>query len=92
MLRSLKASLKSGKKASSSPKEEAQAVTNKQTTSTAVKQAAPAASKQPTVKEKPGLPVINEESLRHYYAEPLPSFRDVSATDNDLCFQAALGP
>lgn len=83
MLRSLKASLKSGKKASSSPKEEAQAVTNKQTTSTTFKQAAPAASKQPTVKEKPGLPVINEESLRHYYAEPLPSFRDVSESGCD---------
>ncbi|KAF6252568.1 protein phosphatase 2A regulatory B subunit [Scenedesmus sp. NREL 46B-D3] len=86
MLRSLKASLKSGKKASSSPKEEAQAVTSKQTTSTAVKQAAPAASKQPTVKEKPGLPVINEESLRHYYAEPLPSFRDVPPAEKQLLF------
>lgn len=76
MLRSLKASLKSGKKASSSPKEEAQALVNKQ----AAVSKQQAASKPPTSSPslKPAVPIINEQNLQHYYAEPLPSFRDVS--------------
>eukprot|EP00878_Enallax_costatus_P011364 GHUV01011867.1.p1 GENE.GHUV01011867.1~~GHUV01011867.1.p1 ORF type:complete len:296 (+),score=101.02 GHUV01011867.1:148-1035(+) len=89
MLRSLKASLKSGKsKASSSPKEEAQAVanSNKQHTNTAGKQAAPPAKPAAAAKEKPSLPVINESNIAHYYSEPLPTFRDVPPSEKQLLF------
>lgn len=89
MLRSLKASLKSGKsKASSSPKEEAQAVANpnKQQVNTSGKQAAPPAKPAQAVKEKPSLPVINESNIAHYYSEPLPSFRDVPPSEKQLLF------
>lgn len=80
MLRSLKNSLKSGKKGtSSSPKEEAQAVvsTSKQQSSSSSKQPAqPAKQQGQPVKEKPPLPVISEQNLQLYYADPLPSFRE----------------
>lgn len=79
MLRSLKNSLKSGKKGtSSSPKEEAQAVvsSSKQQSSSSSKQPAqPAKQQGQPVKEKPPLPVINEQNVQLYYADPLPSFR-----------------
>jgi len=80
MLRSLKNSLKSGKKGtSSSPKEETQAVvsSSKQQSSSSAKQPVqPAKQQGQPVKEKPPLPVINEQNLQLYYAEPLPSFRE----------------
>jgi hypothetical protein len=85
MLRSLKNSLKAGKsKASSSPKEDPQAVVSKQqqAATSSVKQAAGAAAAgskqagQPVGREKPPLPVISEQSLQAHYAEPLPSFRE----------------
>jgi hypothetical protein len=79
MLRSLKNSLKSGKKGtSSSPKEEAQAVvsSSKQQSSSSSKQPAqPAKQLGQPVKEKPPLPVISEHHLQACYADPLPSFR-----------------
>lgn len=80
MLRSLKNSLKSGKKGtSSSPKEEAQTAvpSSKQQSSSSAKQPAqPAKQQGQAVKEKPPLPVISEQNLQLYYAEPLPSFRE----------------
>lgn len=89
MLRSLKNSLKSGKKGtSSSPKEEAQAVvsTSKQQSSSSSKQPAQPAKQGQPVKEKPPLPVISEQNLQLYYADPLPSFRDVPPSEKQLLF------
>jgi hypothetical protein len=80
MLRSLKNSLKSGKKgSSSSPKEEPQAVvsSSKQHSSSSSKQQSqPAKQQGQPVKEKPPLPAISEQNLQLYYADPLPSFRE----------------
>ncbi|KAF8060618.1 B'ETA [Scenedesmus sp. PABB004] len=88
MLRSLKASLKSGKKASSSsPKDEAGGLAGAKATASGAAKAPAAAAKQPAAaREKPGLPIINEQALAHYYAEPLPSFRDVPPAEKQLLF------
>lgn len=100
MLRSLKNSLKSGKKGtSSSPKEETQAVvsSSKQQSSSSSKQPAqPAKQQGQPVKEKPPLPVINEQNLQLYYADPLPSFRKFNVLRQGLqclkkpCMQACM--
>jgi serine/threonine-protein phosphatase 2A regulatory subunit B' len=37
-------------------------------------------------REKPGLPVLTEASMRSYFAEPLPSFRDVPPAEKQLLF------
>eukprot|EP00775_Hariotina_reticulata_P003041 gene3041-3322_t len=88
MLRSFKALKKKAQATTQSSKEEAQAVANsKQQTVVSKQQPAPQA-KQPAqpVKEKPSLPVINEQNLQHYYAEPLPSFRDLPPSEKQLLF------
>jgi len=61
---------------------------SKQQTSAVSKQQPAPQAKQPAqpVKEKPSLPVINEQNLQHYYAEPLPSFRDVPPSEKQLLF------
>eukprot|EP00879_Flechtneria_rotunda_P001234 GHRR01001381.1.p1 GENE.GHRR01001381.1~~GHRR01001381.1.p1 ORF type:complete len:509 (+),score=135.36 GHRR01001381.1:182-1708(+) len=86
MLRSLKASLKSGKKTSSSPKEPEQEQIKFKNNS-AQQSKPPQVVKQPQpVKEKPSLPVLNEQNLQHYYSESLPSFRDVPPSEKQLLF------
>ena len=37
-------------------------------------------------REKPGLPALSEEGCRAAYAEPLPTFRDVPASEKQLLF------
>lgn len=37
-------------------------------------------------REKPPLPVINEQTFTQYYADPLPSFRDVSPAEKQYLF------
>lgn len=89
MLRSFKALKKKAQATTQSSKEEAQAVANsKQQTSAVSKQQPAPQAKQPAqpVKEKPSLPLINEQNLQHYYAEPLPSFRDVPPSEKQLLF------
>jgi serine/threonine-protein phosphatase 2A regulatory subunit B' len=76
-----------GKKPSSSSKEEAPTgTTSKPLPASSTKQLPASAKPAPAVKEKPSLPVINEQSLHHYYAEPLPSFRDVAPSEKQLLF------
>ncbi|KAG2497759.1 hypothetical protein HYH03_004031 [Edaphochlamys debaryana] len=84
MLKSMKQKF-SGKKDASKNKDDSQP-------STSAKAGAPAASKAPAprpisaIREKPPLPVINEQSLQQHYAEPLPSFRDVSPAEKQYLF------
>ena len=77
MLRSLKASLKSGKKASSSPKEEGPSSAGAPRSITHASKAGPVPSAKPptAAKDKPGLPSLDDASLAAYFAAPLPSFR-----------------
>ena len=63
----------SGKKAPPSSNEPSSA----KSSSSLTKSAASSGPSRPA-REKPPLPILNEESLREYYADPLPSLRDVS--------------
>lgn len=86
MLRSMKAKLQ-GKKPTSSQKDEVSgAPINKPVAVSITKPVAPAAKTASAVKEKPSVPVISEQSLQHFYAEPLPSFRDVAPSEKQLLF------
>lgn len=46
----------------------------------------PAARPASAAREKPPLPIISEQTMAQYYAEPLPSFRDVPAADKQYLF------
>jgi serine/threonine-protein phosphatase 2A regulatory subunit B' len=37
-------------------------------------------------REKPALPIVNEQNMATYFAEPLPSFRDVSPAEKQYLF------
>jgi len=76
-----------GKKPITSQKDELPGATaNKSVSVSSTKQVAPPAKAAPAVKEKPTVPVISEQSLQHFYAEPLPSFRDVAPSEKQLLF------
>jgi serine/threonine-protein phosphatase 2A regulatory subunit B' len=76
-----------GKKPTSTQKDEVSGVAvSKSVSVSSTKPAAPAAKAAPSVKEKPTVPVISEQSLQHFYAEPLPSFRDVAPSEKQLLF------
>eukprot|EP00877_Chromochloris_zofingiensis_P006911 jgi/Chrzof1/2473/Cz11g16300.t1 len=86
MLRSMKAKL-AGKKTTSTAKEEVPAQPSSKTVvNSNSKPAAPPAKPAPATKEKPSPPVINQQTLQQYYAEPLPSFRDVAPSEKQLLF------
>lgn len=47
----------------------------------------PGAAKPPAaLREKPALPAITEHTFPQYYADPLPSFRDVSPAEKQYLF------
>lgn len=47
----------------------------------------PSASRPATApRERPALPVVNDQTMAQYYAEPLPSFRDVQPSDKQYLF------
>lgn len=84
MLRSMKAKLAGKKPAAKEESPPLPASSKSVANSTSKPLAAP--PKQPVVKEKPPLPVINEQMLRQYYAEPLPSFRDLAPSEKQVLF------
>lgn len=76
-----------GKKTTSTAKEEVPAQPSSKTVvNSNSKPAAPPAKPAPATKEKPSPPVINQQTLQQYYAEPLPSFRDVAPSEKQLLF------
>lgn len=46
----------------------------------------PASRPASAAREKPPLPVVNDQAIQHYYADPLPSFRDVSPAEKQNLF------
>lgn len=85
MLKSMKQKF-SGKKDASKNKDDSQPSTSAKAGAPAASSKAPAPRPISAIREKPPLPAINEQTLQQYYAEPLPSFRDVSPAEKQYLF------
>uniref|UniRef100_A0A7S0R2T0 Serine/threonine protein phosphatase 2A regulatory subunit n=1 Tax=Chlamydomonas leiostraca TaxID=1034604 RepID=A0A7S0R2T0_9CHLO len=92
MLKSMKQKFGGGTKSSKEGKvskdgEASTSTSSKPSTSSAISKAAGQTSRPVSAaREKPPLPVINEQTFPQYYADPLPSFRDVSPAEKQYLF------
>mmetsp|Transcript_11664 Transcript_11664/g.20697 ORF Transcript_11664/g.20697 Transcript_11664/m.20697 type:complete len:515 (-) Transcript_11664:768-2312(-) len=77
----------SGNKSTSSGNDQPGNSGSKASATSGSKASAPGAARAPTaLREKPGLPTISEQTFSQYYADPLPSFRDVSPAEKQYLF------
>ena len=81
----------SGKKdPSKSTKDDSQPTTSAKASASTGMSKAPLARPVSAAREKPPLPSINDTTLLQYYAEQLPSFRDVSPAEKQNLFVSKL--
>lgn len=91
MLKSFKQKIGAGKKeGSKAGRDEAVPTTStssaKAAASSSMGKTAAAGRPIPNAQTKPPIPAINEQTLAQHYAEPLPSFRDVSPAEKQYLF------
>jgi serine/threonine-protein phosphatase 2A regulatory subunit B' len=90
MLRSMKQKFGGGRSKSSSSSEKdptAPSQQSKSQTPAITSKTSPGSARQTSAaREKPPLPVLSEENFNLFFAEPLPSFRDVPATEKQNLF------
>lgn len=87
MLKHMKNKFSGKKDGSSKSKDDSQPTSSaKSNAQAASSKSGPAPRPISAIREKPPLPTINEQALQQYYAEPLPSFRDVSPAEKQYLF------
>lgn len=88
MLRSMKQKFSGKKEASKSSKDEqAPSTSSSKSQPTSLGKLTSSSSRPASAaREKPPIPALTEQTFAQYYADPLPSFRDVSAAEKQYLF------